>query len=191
MPKIFYFAFLLILLDATSLNAFAREYKESMIYGLIGPVMEMSMKTENKVVFDMEEITFGTEGKSSDAAVTFNEEGFPVTFDNNGTEMAVIYDEKHRIFAINESNPQNDSSKSYVFEYAESDHPDTEVMMMVEICEGNGGQSITVYAYTDYEFDDYGNWISRNVTRASSTVEKKNIEDIARYSEERTISYYE
>ncbi len=197
-----------LLLTLTLLTAFcveAQEFKEGIIFDLRGPVKSATLTDD---FFGMRNMTFTEDGKCQTTRMEFDENGYPLgmTLDvrsgllNNDNDFKgpiaykVDYDDAHRISStyLNFPSAINPWEEIRTYSYnPEKDKNHVITGLRVETKE-NGALSTNDYVYSDYVYDEQGNWISRNVheTICLTDVDGKSDNATNEYVETRTVTYY-
>lgn len=166
-------------------NAYSQEYKEGLVYGVKGNVKDL--KLETKIKFANKHVKFQPNGKCKKSVMYFNEDGYPLGWEaysgTKGMSQKINYDGADRIESI-----VIDSSFSGLQTHNYSYSSDGTISEETIEISKNGKQSVGIKCYyTNYQFDDQGNWISRDVEQK----EKRAGEDkITTYTEKRKIIYY-
>lgn len=178
----------LILFAIISYNvAISQEYKEGLIYELIGNVKEFKLKTENK--FLKKHVKFEDNGKSKRSLTYFDENGFPLgyslNFGKNGLGQSIKYDSLQRIDSIIDTATYKDDIVQITKRiYTPTDNFKTEIIKAIFKVISKDDSKEVVCEYSDYKYDKIGNWIFRNV------IEFINGQESRIYIETREIKYY-
>lgn len=178
----------LILLVLVSYNVAAgQEYKEGLIYDIMGNVKEFKLKTENKYL--KKHIKFEDNGKSKRSLTFFDGNGFPLgyslNFGKNGLGQSITYDSLQRIDSIIDTATYKESVvRTTKRIYSQKGNDMTEIAKVIFNIISKDGEKSIVCEYSDYVYDERGNWISRNVTEFENTLKSR------QYTEIRKIKYY-
>lgn len=169
-----------------------QEFKEGILYDVFGNVKEIKLETRNSYL--KKHVKFQRDGRCKISAMLFDDKGYPLGFSmyygKHGAGQQLIYNSMNRVdsIIINTSNGGG-TERVEKYEYSsDSNHP-THIVRAVFSSISKKESNKSVCDYSNYEYDDHGNWISRDVvqTNYSDDDVEKNIEE---YSEKRKIQYY-
>ncbi len=196
--KIF-FGLLLAMLWGADAMAEPREYHEEALYGLKGNVREV--KTSSKSYLPLRNsFKFKDDGRMTSSVLTYDEEGYPmgynVTMGNSVMDCKVEWNDNRTPKSISDLSTSwpTKGSKNIEFFYGEDEFLPVKAVAVSQ----NGKKTKTttvVCEYSDYELDEKGNWISRNVSETVTELKQKKNgkeeekEKSSSFTETRTIVY--
>lgn len=165
------------------------KFKGAALYNAKGDVKVIKIKTKNPVAVNKKE-KFNQEGKINCSLLTYNEQGLPTAMDltmgSRGIVLRADYTPEENIadvsYECNILGAKSNFSVAYTYD---GEGNQTQAVITVKSKKGNG--TITS-RYSDYVFDDKGNWISRQVEETSIGTDGK--EKKAEYVETREIKYW-
>ena len=174
-------------LCAISLSAFAQDFKYAAIYDASGPVKEI--KTDSKMPLVQKKVKIKENGMGGLSNMMYDNDGLPV-----GWEMNMMGKQNFQKFFWNEdSRLDSIAVKIDVIGNSElitvkNTYSGRDMISQVIEVKSKEESSKFIMLFSDYKFDDNGNWISRKVTQT----EAKNAggKSEQEFTETRTIKYY-
>lgn len=169
-----------------------QEFKEGILYDVFGNVKEVKLETRNSYL--KKHVKFQKDGRCKVSAMLFDDKGYPLGFSmyygKHGVGQQLRYDSMNRVDSIivNSSNGGG-TERVEKHEYSsDASHPNQIVRSVFSSISKKESDKL-VCDYSNYEYDDHGNWISRDVvqTNYSDDGAEKGKEE---YSEKRKIQYY-
>lgn len=173
----------------------SQEYKEWLIYDLNGSVQEVKVSTQNPYI--RKHVKFQKNGKCKKSVTFFNDKGYPQGWSaysgSKGVEQTISYDTNNRISSIvtNSSIPlSGEYSNTATYIYEEQAPILTQIKKIVYLVNKDTKTNEVTCEYSGYIYDDYGNWIHREVTQTINPLDSTEIKKTSTYSEDRTIKYF-
>lgn len=183
-----------------SVLGISAQYHGESLYFLSGDVKEVVVKTDNTLLKRFSKVKFLPDGKVDSKFLTYDSNGYPYGFDftskNDWTMVRINYDSGNRPECV-EWTDGSDTKRSVIsVEYryeANSSVPSECIIHWGEenLKENTFWQRNFTCRYSDYVFDDYGNWISRKVNQIATERDSKKRDSTAEseYVETRKIKY--
>lgn len=186
----------LLLLTVAALPGFSqsRKYKAGALYELSGPVKEVVVHTENQFAFPST-LKFTKEGRLVLRPFMYDKNGYPIgaghRFDKDFSRIFIDYNSDLQPSSIlmitntDEKDKDNPCLWDFSFIY------DGKRLGSLTAKGGRKGVSPMeiVMEYSNEKYDDFGNWISRDVKSTTRQEGQQPVEN--RYTETREIKYYE
>lgn len=174
----------------------AQEFKEGLLYDLTGNVKEMKLTTKNS--FPDKHVKFNNTGKCKKSITYFDEENYPLGYDISGNVMnfsmskKVEYDSLRRITSVTDKISYEGGITDTTTNYYTNDANPSQITHSVFTDVRKDGKTVADCTYSDYTYDDHGNWISRQVKQTTTQTNKKGetAEQTDEYTETRTIKYF-
>ncbi|MDE6341391.1 MAG: hypothetical protein K2K93_03655 [Muribaculaceae bacterium] len=166
----------------------AQEFHYAALYEAAGPVKQI--KYLSKPSYGNRNVKIKKDGRGGLAMMSYDDAGYPVGFqlDMFGKEnyQKFYWNTRHQLdsVAYRFSGIGERNSMNCKIEYAK-DAMDKVVMTV----DDNGCKKIVDLTFSNYVFDDRGNWISRMVDRIVMEGDKDAVKDS--YEERREIKYYD
>lgn len=187
-----YIVFLCLLAYVGCLSA--QEYKEGLLYEVTGPVRKVKIKSENPFL-QQKKIDFTENGRGKLSMTFFDSEGYPLGYEMNygkkSLSMVVTYDSLRRVEnTLLKNTLVGNMTLSCTIEYADKTSEPAVVRYSMR---NKKEETESVCTFSDYVYDDRGNWISRKVAQTISSVNTSNSktkEAKEEYVETRVITYY-
>lgn len=183
---------ILILFAAISVSLSAQEYKEGLFYDLTGPVKEVQVNTESD--FAVKKVVFLEDGRCTLSIMTFKEDGMPFgwSVNNDGSifSCSIDYDDQNRISSTTTIDTMADPYQETRFYTYSEDGTNNIISDMTVLFTTANTNTATNFEYSDYKFDKYGNWISREVNQTVYPMDAPTDFKTSNYVETREITYY-
>lgn len=157
------------------------KYHGAALYGCKGKVKEIFYSTEDPILLE-KVIKFLPNGQSEHSIMTYDQNGFPIGFNiNAGNRISVNIDY------------QNDKLKEVEIQtnLRGDEHRTIDMIYEGDLLKQRINKDVlkdkisTISTYSDYQYDDQGNWISRTVE-----LESPEEGEIEKFTETRVITYY-
>ncbi len=192
----------------TQSHAQDNKFKEGLIYDVKGPVASVRLHTDAPGYFN--NALFDTDGKTIGSVMKFDKNGYPIGWiidkDNSTYEQEktfglfeVTYDDNYRIASLKMkceikgatfTLANGSVTENKYFHYRDNSDNTSEITEMKMIYTINGTAHDINFSYTNYVYDNHGNWISRNVVETIEPLNNSEKSETREYVETRTISYY-
>ncbi|MCM1290328.1 MAG: hypothetical protein NC201_02390 [Prevotella sp.] len=166
-------------------SGYAQEYKAGVLYNVKGPVKQIKMKSKDKLSQKFGSTKFTETGKFKRDILTYDDKGYPLKSEMQtgplSMSVSIEYAENQHPSEIKINSSFSDKPVTIVYEY---DGDRVAVRKFIR-------DDVTItFIYSDEQYDNYGNWISRNVVKSKESSDTdKNSE--SSYVETREIKYYE
>ena len=169
------------------LPTFAQEYRYAAVYDAAGPVKEINTKTKLPLV--KKKVKINKKGMGGLSIMLYDEAGLPV-----GWEMNNMGRQNFQKFFWNNDNLLDSVSVkvdvigNYELIAAKNTYSDD--LLHSQVIEISSKESNTklIRLFSEYIFDNYGNWISRKVRQTE--IDKSCTRHELDYTETREIKYY-
>ena len=179
---------LLFILFWIGLPAFSQQYHATGLYDTHGDVKQIKTSSENR--FFKEKTKFDKEGRVSNMPMIFyNDAGYPIGFElslfGKRSVEKYYWDSENRLDSIYKQVPA--IGKPYEMTIKNS-YVDGRVQN--QLMRTSQGDDWTIYdrRFSEYEYDDRGNWIRRQVEECITNSYDDSC--VKKYSETREIKYY-
>lgn len=185
-----YLYMLMCVLAACSFHfANAQTFNGPSLYDVSGKVK--SIKVSPSPLFAFDKVEFMKDGHIIDSSLTFDWDGKAIGKDINVYKMHqavnLEYDDSDRLInAVVDSSAGLPGGYKVSMNY-EGDHP---LKMIITETKGKNPCQYT-YLYSNYSFDDNGNWITRDVDLSIVEVKSNTVKKNENFTETRQILYYE
>lgn len=185
MKKLIFCFFLLM-----PLLVLGQEFKGAALWDAQGEIKELKYTTENPIM-KPKKIKFDKNGKLAKAMIVYSEKGYPEGMDMNfgpmKTTMKFEFNQDNLLQKVNvETNIGMTGCLTSWFEY-------DKIIMTSQVIEGRTEEGDATkkfeFSFSEYLYDDNGNWISRSV-KMKMTDFKKNKTEEKTYTETRAITYW-
>ncbi|MDE6234400.1 MAG: hypothetical protein K2M56_01455 [Muribaculaceae bacterium] len=166
-----------------------KHYYGPELYGLKGPVKVVEMKNQPDIAVK-KKIEFMESGLIRNSWLTFDSVGYPIGKDMNGLGRSeivdIVYDSVHKPLSVSiKGNMPGLTVAEILFEY------DGDDMVGMTVNHTGKKKSTDKYIFAEQQKDQYGNWVSRKVVKATSYPPTANKETKSEeYIETREIEYY-
>lgn len=174
----------------------AQEFKEGLLYDLTGNVKEMKLSTKSS--FLKKHVKFRDNGKCKKSITFFDDENYPLGYDMSMNTMKfamsqkVKYDDRKRIASVTQFTSYDGGITQTTTNYYSNEAAPLQIGRSVYTYANKDSEWSADCEYTDYIYDDNGNWISRQVKQTTTQTNKKGEkgEEVSEYTETRTIKYF-
>lgn len=181
------------LIIISSLNSFSQEFHASALWDANGKVKEIKYTSTKDVLLRSKKMKFNKDGKLKNSFLVYNAEGWPIGMGFDAGVMSINAE-----FTFNGDNlrtitmtiTNKDKIRRYEVNYDYSiNRMDSKA---VDVTYGNGDEAGKIYSYqfSDYKYDDNGNWVSRRVN-VTETAKGESEPTVDCYIEVRQIKYWE
>lgn len=187
----------LVFLISSWLVSSAQEFHAEAMFQCKGNIESITYEEEKPYV-DKTTYHFQKSGRLTPSSITYDPDGYPMQIVlcvlGNVDHTVFEWGDDHRLLSVSTDNRILNGAKWKVEYKYDSESSLPVGMLDVEWKRGKNDEpdkmvSKTEYTYSSYEFDDHGNWISRNVCR--TVIDGKDADSSpSTYIERRRIQYY-
>ncbi len=174
-------------LATIALAAYAQDYKYAAVYEAVGPVKEI--KTDSQFALIQKKVKIDKKGMGGLPVMLYDDSGYPLGF-----EMNMMGKQIFQKFFWNDQNRLDSVAvrlallRDYKLISAKNVYSDGNVITQEIDIETKDGGIKYIRLFSDYIFDDKGNWISRKVRQTAITKDCDKTEE--EFNETRTLKYY-
>lgn len=180
-------SFCLISIFNISMCCMSQEYKAPELWDCYGKIKEIKYDSKDPVLLK-KKLKFDKNGKLNNSMMFYNSNGYPEGIDLNMGIVSFIANFKFFNGNIVKAYVQRDKPNPFNFE-AEYIFSDNRMESEKVIFDKGETSKELSYRFSDYKYDDKGNWTSRFVSLKSKDI-NLNTEEYVTYEETRKIKYY-
>lgn len=170
-----------------SAAGYSQKYHYSSIYGVNGPVKEIKTVSKNKFV--EKKVKIGKDGRGGVSMMVYDDGGYPVGFELSmlGREnfQRYFFDGNNRLDSV--SVKIHSFGKPMCVDVKNSYNGKEQTKQILYLKEGDDAK-VYQSLFSDYSFDEHGNWVSRFVIRRAFSHDGN--EKTEEFTETRKIKYY-